>query len=123
MQTHPFLLKRIYEPSYSSDGIRILVDRLWPRGIAKESAQLDFWMKEVAPSPELRRWFGHDPARFEEFRELYTLELTTDGIQPHVARILEFASKKPVTLIYAAKDVQHNHAIVLRELLESLKLK
>ncbi|WP_028591310.1 DUF488 domain-containing protein [Paenibacillus massiliensis] len=123
MPMHPFLLKRIYEPPYSSDGLRILVDRLWPRGVTKESAQLDFWMKEVAPSPELRRWFGHDPARFEEFSELYTLELSTEELQPHVARILELASEKPVTLIYAAKDVQHNHAVVLRGFLESLQTK
>lgn len=122
MPMHPFMLKRIYEPPDSSDGLRILVDRLWPRGVAKDSAQLDYWMKEIAPSPELRRWFGHDPARFEEFSELYTLELTTDSIQPHIARIVELASEKPVTLIYAAKNVQHNHAIVLRNFLESLKI-
>lgn len=122
MPMHPLMLKRIYEPPAPSDGLRILVDRLWPRGVAKEAAQLDYWMKEIAPSPELRRWFGHDPARFEEFSELYTLELTTDSIQPHVARIVELASEKPVTLVYAAKDVQHNHAVVLREFLESLKI-
>ncbi|MNW26272.1 hypothetical protein D3C74_30370 [compost metagenome] len=122
MPMHPLMLKRIYEPPDSSDGLRILVDRLWPRGVAKEAAQLDYWMKEIAPSPELRRWFGHDPARFEEFSELYTLELTTESIQPHVARIVELASEKPVTLVYAAKDVQHNHAVVLREFLESLKI-
>lgn len=121
MPMQPLMLKRVYEPPGSSDGLRIMVDRLWPRGVAKDSAQLDYWMKEVAPSPELRRWFGHDPARFEEFSELYTLELTTDSIQPHIARIVELASEKPVTLIYAAKDAQHNHAIVLREFLESLK--
>lgn len=109
-------LKRIYEPPSPEDGVRILVDRLWPRGISKEQASLDEWMKEIAPSPELRKWFCHQPERFAEFTRRYELELSEDPTRCRlVDRIWELASEKNVTLVYAAKDPVHNHAIVLQQ--------
>lgn len=108
-------LKRAYAPPARGDGLRILVDRLWPRGLKKDSAALDDWIKEVAPSPGLRQWFGHDPERWSEFRRRYTAELRaqTDALE----RIRALARKRPVTLIYAARDEAHNHALVLRDAL------
>jgi uncharacterized protein YeaO (DUF488 family) len=109
-------MKRIYEPPAREDGKRILVDRLWPRGVKKEQARLDEWMKEIAPSPELRRWFGHRSDRFEQFRVLYRKELAADpGRRQWVERICRYLQEDHVTLLYAAKDPIHNHAAVLRE--------
>lgn len=112
-------LKRIYEPPAPEDGRRILVDRLWPRGLSKAQAAIDEWMKEIAPSPELRTWFGHRPERFAEFAESYERELAEDPIRRElVQRIIAAAAEQNVTLVYAAKDPVHNHAFVLKRWLE-----
>jgi uncharacterized protein YeaO (DUF488 family) len=106
-------LKRAYEAASSGDGVRVLVDRLWPRGVRKIDAAIDQWLKEIAPSTELRRWFGHDPGRWSEFRRRYVVELGQ-----HVAVIDELramARSGVVTLIYGARDDEHNQAIVLRD--------
>jgi uncharacterized protein YeaO (DUF488 family) len=106
-------LRRAYEPPGAGDGWRVLVDRLWPRGVAKAALPLDDWMKAVAPSPGLRRWYGHDPARWEEFRRRYAAELAAapEAVAPLVAR----CRQGPVTLVFGARDVAHSHAVVLRE--------
>lgn len=108
-------LKRIYEPYDESDGIRILVDRLWPRGISKEEAKLAYWLKEAAPSTGLRKEFNHKPERFEEFRTQYLMELQTDGPSHAVDTIIGLAVNERVTLLYGAKDPVYNHAQVLLE--------
>jgi|SRR6478609_2294139 len=106
-------IKRIYEPAADEDGMRVLVDRLWPRGVSKEDAALDLWLKEVAPTPELRTWFGHEPERFEEFSARYRAELESN---PALDRLLEAAGDaRSVTLLYAARDPECNHAAVLRD--------
>ncbi len=108
-------LKRSYEPAAESDGVRILVDRLWPRGVSKAKAAIDHWLKEISPSTGLRQWFGHDPARWQEFRRRYREEL-----QQHAAvleQIAELARSGTVTLLYGARDEAHNNAVVLRDLL------
>lgn len=109
-------LKRIYDPPAPDDGRRVLVDRLWPRGIAKDAARLDDWLKEIAPSDELRKWFGHDPAKWEEFRKRYRAELDSHGNL--LAELRAAAEKGTVTLLFAAKDEEHNNAVVLKELLD-----
>lgn len=108
-------LKRAYVPASADDGVRILVDRLWPRGVSKQDAALDDWMKEIAPSAELRRWFGHDPARWAEFRRRYTAELKSKTEE--LDRLRAIAASKTVTLVYGARDEEHNDAIVLRDVL------
>jgi uncharacterized protein YeaO (DUF488 family) len=108
-------LKRAYAEPSSEDGLRILVDRLWPRGLAKEKAALDRWMRELAPSTELRKWFGHDPARWTEFRRRYAAELSEQAVMLDELRAL--AAGQRVTLVYAARDEEHNDAVVLREVL------
>jgi uncharacterized protein YeaO (DUF488 family) len=108
-------LKRAYEGPAADDGIRVLVDRLWPRGVKKTEAAIDHWMKELAPSTELRKWFGHDPARWEEFRRRYAAE-----IQEHrneLDRMRGLMREGTVTLVYSAHDETHNDAVVLREIL------
>lgn len=111
-------LKRVYEPPHSEDGRRVLVDRLWPRGLAKEAASIDVWMKEVAPSPELRKWFAHRPERFSEFCFRYVRELREDPVRRAcLAQLRQWAEEGPVTLLYAAKDERYNHAVVLRAVL------
>mgnify|MGYP001334088319 CR=1 FL=1 len=112
-----FQLKRIYDPASNTDGYRILVDRLWPRGVKKEAAALDEWNKEIAPSTNLRKWFDHKPERFEAFSAQYREELKTKV--PELERLHNLAKKRKVTLLYAAKDEQVNHAVVLKEALES----
>jgi uncharacterized protein YeaO (DUF488 family) len=110
-------LKRAYEPPESGDGARFLVDALWPRGVKKADLALDGWLKEVAPSSELRRWFGHDIAKWEEFRRRYTDEL--DQLAPETYRpLLDAARAGTLTLIYGARDEEHNNAVVLREYLQ-----
>ena len=104
-------IKRVYEPLDSDDGARVLVDRLWPRGLRKENAALTLWLKEIAPSQELRKWFGHDPARWAEFRRRYRAELAHND--KAVARLADLSQRGPLTLLYAAHDTEHNHAIVL----------
>ena len=108
-------IKRAYEPASSRDGTRILVDRLWPRGLKKSDAHVAQWMKEIAPSGELRKWFGHDPARWEEFRTRYREELGAKSAL--LAELRTLAQKKQLTLVYSARDEAHNQAVVLREAL------
>ena len=108
-------LKRAYEPAAASDGYRVLVDRLWPRGVSREDARLDEWARELAPSPELRRWFGHDPARFEEFRRRYTDELAPQ--EEKLRELRRRAREGTLTLVYSARDAEHNDAVVLAQIL------
>ena len=110
------LLKRAYEPTSPSDGARILVERLWPRGVSKERAAIDLWLKDLGPSTELRKWYGHDPAKWPEFRERYWRELghKTDLLDELRSKI----KSGKVTFIYAAKDEEHNSALALKEYLE-----
>jgi len=111
-------VKRIYEEPESADGMRILVDRLWPRGIAKEKAQLTLWMKEVAPSTELRKWFGHMPERFAEFEVKYREELSDAAVQPFLEQLRKWAEQGRITLLYAKKEETFNHALILKHYLE-----
>jgi uncharacterized protein YeaO (DUF488 family) len=108
-------LKRAYEPPSAGDGVRVLVDRLWPRGLRKADAAIDRWLKELAPSSELRRWFGHDPSRWDEFRRRYRSELSAHTDLLNELRAMARAG--PLTLVYAARDEQHNDAVVLRDVL------
>jgi uncharacterized protein YeaO (DUF488 family) len=108
-------LKRAYEPPSPSDGYRVLVDRLWPRGVSKKRAKLDAWEKELPPSTELREWFGHEPTRFEEFRRRYINELRNE--RPHLTELRRRATQGTLTLVYSAHDSEHNDAVVLAEVL------
>lgn len=110
--------KRIYEEPVPEDGLRVLVDRLWARGVSKDRAGVDRWEKELAPSDDLRRWFGHDPGRWQEFRSRYLGEL--EGKRELVSEIAGMARKQGVTLLFAARDEEHNNAMVLKELVERL---
>jgi len=109
-------IKRIYEEPAGDDGRRVLVDRLWPRGISKEEARIDRWEKDLAPTTELRRWFGHDPAKWEEFLQRYRAELEEKG--EALARLRREANDGTVTLLYAAKDETHNNAVALKQYIE-----
>ncbi len=111
---HVLKIKRVYEPYSKEDGYRILIDRLWPRGLTKEKAHIDLWLKEIAPSDSLRKWFSHDPSKFEEFKKRYADEIKEENIN----KILEILKKQDVTLLYAAKDQEHNDAVVLYEILK-----
>jgi uncharacterized protein YeaO (DUF488 family) len=112
-------LKRVYESPYSDDGLRILVDRLWPRGVKKEAAHLDYWLKEVAPSNELRRWFHQGSGTFEDFRHRYFDELDSRPETKEALYTLQtLMEESPVTLLYGAKDTHNNHAVVIKEWLE-----
>jgi uncharacterized protein YeaO (DUF488 family) len=108
--------KRVYEPVDPSDGTRFLVDRLWPRGVKREKLKMEAWLKDVAPSPELRKWFSHDPKKWEEFQKRYRAELESnpDAWKP----ILEAAKHGDVTLLYSARDTEHNSALLLKAFLE-----
>jgi uncharacterized protein YeaO (DUF488 family) len=110
-------LKRAYERPSPADGFRVLVERLWPRGVSKEQARLDLWLKDVAPSTELRQWFGHDPARWKEFQQRYRAELRDkkDGL----ALLRQKDQEGTVTLVYGARDEEHNAAVALKRVLES----
>lgn len=108
-------LKRAYEPPSPADGYRVLIDRLWPRGVSRRDAKLDGWDKELSPSTELRRWFGHDPTRFQEFRRRYIEELS--GQRPRLTALRRRARTGTLTLVYSAHDTQHNDAVVLAEVL------
>lgn len=108
-------LKRAYQPPTRDDGVRILIDRLWPRGMTKKSAAIDEWFKDVAPSTELRQWFGHDPSRWEEFRRRYARELRRSP--EHLDKLRDRARQGPITLVFSAHDEIHNDAVVLRDLL------
>lgn len=113
------LLKRAYDPAEPDDGFRILVDRLWPRGVSKDSARIDLWLKDIAPSATLRKWFDHDPLKWSEFRDRYFLELNDN---PEVVeQLMEYVRRGLVTFVYGAKDKEHNHAVVLKAYLEGLR--
>jgi uncharacterized protein YeaO (DUF488 family) len=112
-------IKRVYEPAADDDGRRILVDRLWPRGLTKEKAAVDLWLKEVAPSAELRKWFGHDPKKWGEFQRRYRAEL--DSNEEAVQTLKQAIGKGPATLVYGAHDEQHNQAVALRDWLTASK--
>jgi uncharacterized protein YeaO (DUF488 family) len=114
-----FKIKRVYEAPKTSDGIRVLVDRLWPRGLKKADVELDHWMKDVAPSPALRQWFGHDPDRFTDFKRRYTAELKSN---PALAELRQLGTRRVVTLLYGAKDPEINHAVVLLSTLRQVRL-
>ncbi|OPY05473.1 MAG: hypothetical protein A4E66_02434 [Syntrophus sp. PtaB.Bin001] len=109
-------LKRAYEVPQDDDGFRILVDRLWPRGVARDSARIDLWLKEIAPGDELRKWFAHEPAKWTEFRDRYFHEL--DDNPDAVGQLVKHVRRGSVTLIYGAKDREHNNAVALKEYLE-----
>lgn len=113
----PIKTKRFYDAPAAGDGFRILVDRLWPRGVKKENARIDLWLKEIAPSDELRKWFGHDPAKWTEFKKRYFAELRNK--QDSVAVLRQHARAGAVTLLYSAKDEKHNNAAALLEYLQS----
>jgi uncharacterized protein YeaO (DUF488 family) len=112
----PIDLRRAYDPPAKSDGRRILVDRVWPRGIAKDDLRIDAWLKDLAPSTKLRKWFGHDPTKWDEFKKRYARELAQ---RPEaLEELLERARAGHVTLVFGAKDIEHNNAVALREILE-----
>lgn len=110
-------VKRVYEPAAPTDGSRVLVDRIWPRGLSKEAAGLDGWIKDVAPSDELRKWFGHDPAKWASFKRKYFHEL--DRREGALEELLASGSGKTLTLLFGAKDVAHNNAVALKEYLDT----
>lgn len=117
----PVQIKRVYDEVEKSDGLRVLVDRLWPRGLSKDDAQVDEWLKEVGPSKELRQWFDHDPDKFNEFKKKYKEELEkNDEQQEELEKLkkLTVKHKKKLTLVYGAKDEQNNQAVVLKEILD-----
>jgi uncharacterized protein YeaO (DUF488 family) len=114
-EKHRLRIKRAYDPPAQDDGQRVLIDRLWPRGLRKAEAMIDLWLKDAAPSDALRRWFGHDPARWEEFRARYAAELAE---RPEaVGRLRRMLHEGPVTLLFAAHDQEHNNAVALRDFL------
>ena len=113
--------KRIYEPPTATDGHRVLVDRLWPRGLTREKAAIDEWLKEIAPSNDLRRWFASHPAQWEEFERRYRDELATPDLQADLARLRKLASKEKLTLLFAKRDERRNNATVLMEVLKGLR--
>ena len=108
-------MRRAYEPAGAHDGYRVLVDRLWPRGLTKEKAHVDLWLKEVAPSDDLRKWFAHDPTKWPEFKARYKAELKNNAAQ--LALLKRAITRGPATLLYGAKDREHNEAVVLQDLL------
>jgi uncharacterized protein YeaO (DUF488 family) len=109
-------LKRAYEPASKDDGLRVLVERLWPRGVSKQKAKIDLWLKALAPSTELRQWYGHDPARWPQFRQRYRVELKGQG---DLLALLKYVTQeKTVTFVYAASDEERNSAVALKEWLE-----
>ena len=113
---HELKIKRVYESPDQNDGRRILVDRLWPRGLTKEKAKISLWLKDIAPSTELRKWFGHDPKKWRGFRERYYIELKDHADQLELVK--SHAKEGPVTLVYGARDQEHNEAVVLKQFLE-----
>lgn len=113
-------LKRVYEKASDKDGFRILVDRLWPRGLTKERAAVDLWLKDAAPSTELRKWFGHDPAKWDQFQVRYREELREN--KDALELLTQKSKEHSVTLLYGARDEEHNEAVVLKSILEGHKL-
>ena len=114
-QTHRIAYHRIYDDARPADGTRVLVDRVWPRGLSKEAARLDEWLRDVAPSTELRRWYGHEPSRFAEFRTRYLAELREPERQAAARHLRELAERADVTLLTATRDLEHSQAAVLAE--------
>ncbi len=114
-----FRLKRVYEEASPQDGLRVLVERLWPRGLTRGRAAVDLWLKDVAPSPELRKWFGHDPGKWKQFQERYWNELKEK--KDAVTLLKEKGREGPVTLVYAARDEEHNGALALKQFLAGRK--
>ncbi|MCC7016818.1 MAG: DUF488 domain-containing protein [Rhodospirillales bacterium] len=112
-------IKRIYVPSSERDGYRVLVDRVWPRGVSRKNAAIDHWAKDIAPSTALRKWFGHDPAKWTEFRKRYRKEI--EGRISDLRRLLEECGRRRMTLLFAAKDTKHNQAVVLKNALEGMR--
>ncbi|ASR36220.1 hypothetical protein BAY61_15755 [Prauserella marina] len=117
MSAHPVKVRRVYDDAERDDGTRVLVDRIWPRGIRKSDLPMHEWLKDVAPSTELRTWYGHDPAKFEAFRERYRAELDTPEGRHALARLRTLLADDALTLLTATKDVEHSHATVLAGLL------
>ena len=111
-------IKRIYEPASTTDGFRVLVDRVWPRGVSKADAAIDVWLREIAPSTELRKWYNHDRSRWSEFQRRYRAEL--NDRQDELAELLRRAEGKALTLLFGARDTQHNQAVVLKQVLEKM---
>jgi uncharacterized protein YeaO (DUF488 family) len=112
----PLKIKRVYDDASKSDGFRVLVDRIWPRGVSKEDAKIDLWLKEIAPSTELRKWFGHDPEKWSEFQKKFKSEIHNNSdVWNQLKEIVKEHST--VTLVYAAKDEEHNNAVVLSKML------
>lgn len=112
-------IKRVYDKPDQNDGIRVLVDRFWPRGVRKDKARIELWPRDIAPSTDLRRWFKHDPERWEEFKEKYKRELEENRKVTDVKKKLEKIDRDKVTLLYAAADKEHNHALVLKDFLRA----
>jgi uncharacterized protein YeaO (DUF488 family) len=112
-------LKRVYEKAARADGRRLLVDRVWPRSLTKQEAQIDDWLKEIAPSTKLRKWFGHNPARWKEFKKRYAAEL--DDQRKEVEQLARAAKKRTVTLLFGAKHTAHNNAVALKEYIEHFR--
>ncbi len=112
-------IKRVYDEPTQDDGLRILVDRIWPRGLAKSKAQIGEWKKHWAPSQELRKWFGHDPQKWEEFQKRYEKELRDSGALDEIQSFMNECESDTVTLVFAAKDTEHNNAVALQHLLNS----
>jgi len=117
LDKQPIVTKRIYESPSKNDGYRVLVDRLWPRGVSKKDVQLDKWAKEIAPSDELRKWFDHDPEKFHEFKICYKQEL--EDHSDKLSELINRSSEQKVTLLYGAKDQEHNQAVVLKDVLKN----
>jgi len=113
-------IKRVYAPPDGSDGVRILVDRLWPRGVTREAARIDEWRKDLAPTTVLRKWFGHDPSKWEEFQSRYRNELEAAGKMEELRSLGERARRETITLLYAAQDEVRNNAVVIKKLIEKL---
>jgi uncharacterized protein YeaO (DUF488 family) len=109
-------VKRVYEPALDTDGVRVLVDRIWPRGVTKERAQVDLWLKDLAPSSDLRKWFGHDPGKWDDFKVRYFAEL--DGAPTVLAELIHRLETSVVTLVFSARDEQHNQAVALQGYLD-----
>jgi uncharacterized protein YeaO (DUF488 family) len=115
-------IKRVYSEPGPHDGVRILVDRVWPRGISTERARIVEWRKDLAPTTSLRKWFGHDPARWAEFRRRYRKELVRSGMRDELQKLARLSRKRSITLVYSAADEKHNQAVVLMELINKLTL-
>ena len=114
------VIKRINDPPNPNDGLRVLVDQVWPRGLRKERVRIDEWRKDLAPSNALRKWFGHVPTRWEEFKRRYPQELETRGKVDELRKLADEAKREKITLLFGAGDEEHNNAVILKELLESL---